>query len=106
LSQETERDLLLFLIRNPEATQKELSEYAEISPASVNWHMRRLSAQGLIESRREGPNVRYFVRGDHYEILMLVQSYHPMVWEKWAHRLADVLMEISQARAGDMDKDG
>jgi predicted transcriptional regulator len=105
LSQESERDLLLFLIRNPDATQKELSEYAEISPASVNWHMRRLSAQGLIETKHERSNVRYAVRGDSNEILTLLQSYHPMVWEKWAERLADVLMEISQNKPGVPESD-
>ena len=95
LSQETERDILLFLIQNPNATQKELSEYVEISPASINWHMRRLSNSGLVETRHDGTNVKYLVRGDHGEILSLLRSYHPMAWEKWADRLADVLLEIS-----------
>jgi DNA-binding MarR family transcriptional regulator len=104
LSQETERDLLLFLIQNPDATQKELSEYGKISPASINWHMRRLSSSGLVEATREGTNVRYFVRGSQPEILALLQSYHPMVWEKWADRLADALMEISEAEAGKMEE--
>jgi predicted transcriptional regulator len=62
LSQETERDLLLFLMQNPNATQKELSKYAKISPGSINWHMRRLSDSGLVEIKRDGLNVKYFVR--------------------------------------------
>jgi predicted transcriptional regulator len=98
LSQETERDILLYLIRNPEAIQKELSEYVGTSPASINWHMRRLSRTGLVETKRVGPNVRYFVRGDHREILALLQSYHPMIWERWADRLAEVLIDISESR--------
>jgi len=97
LSQETERDILLFLIQKPEATQKELSEYMDISPASVNWHIRRLSDSGLVDSRREGTNVRYSVRGGHGEILALLRSYHPMVWERWADRLADAILEISDS---------
>ena len=95
LSQETERDILLFLIQKPEATQKELAEYVDISPASVNWHVRRLSDACLVESRRYGTNVRYSVRGDRGEILALLRSYHPMVWERWADRLADAILEIS-----------
>lgn len=98
LSQETERDLLLFLIQNPDATQKELSEYAEISRGSINWHMRRLSDSGLVEATHAGSNVRYLVRGSHSEILALLRNYHPMVWEKWADRLAGVLTEISEVR--------
>ena len=95
LSQETERDILLFLIQKPEATQKELSEYLDISPASVNWHIRRLFDSGLVDSRRDGSNVRYSVRGSHSEIIALLRSYHPMVWERWADRLADAILELS-----------
>lgn len=98
LSQETERDVLLFLIQKTEVTQKELSEYMDISPASVNWHIRRLSDSGLVDSRREGTNVRYSVRGGHGEILALLRSYHPMVWERWADRLADAIMDISDTK--------
>ena len=96
LSQETERDILLFLIQNPNATQREVSDYAEISPASTNWHMNRLSEARLVEAKRDRPNVRYTVRGNHAEILALLRSYHPLVWERWADRLADVLLEISE----------
>lgn len=98
LSQETERDILLFLIQNPDATQKELSEYAAISPPSINWHMRRLSDSGLVGAKHDGSNVRYIVRGNHAEILALLRSYHPMVWERWADRLAGVLIDITEAR--------
>ena len=93
LIQETERDLLLFLMQNPNATQKELSGYAKVSPSSINWHMQRLSKTGLIETTREGPNVRYQVKVNRTEILVLLKNYHPAVWERWADRLADMLME-------------
>jgi predicted transcriptional regulator len=100
LSQETERDILLFLIQNPDATQKEVSEYAQISPASVNWHITRLSDSGLVGAKHDALNVRYFVRGNHAEIIALLRSYHPMVWERWADRLADVLLEMSETEGG------
>ena len=96
LSQETERDILLYLIQKPDSTQKEVSEYAEISPASVNWHVRRLVESGLVDSKHDGSHVRYVVRGNRGEILTLLRSYHPMIWEKWADRLADVLLDISE----------
>jgi predicted transcriptional regulator len=99
LSQETERDMLLFLIQKHEVTQKQLSEYMEISPGSINWHIRRLSDSGLVDSKREGTNVRYSVRGNHSEILALLRNYHPMVWERWADRLADAILEISDTGA-------
>ena len=91
LSQETERDLVLYLIKNPLASQKELSEFARISASSTNWHMGRLSRAGFVQPRREGGFVFYTVSGDLARILSLLRSYHPRVWERWAERLADLL---------------
>ena len=96
LSQETERDILLFLIQNPDATQKELSEYVKISPASINWHMRRLSDTGLVEAKRDRMNVRYLVRDDRAEILALLRSYHPAVWERWVDRLTNIISDMER----------
>ena len=96
LSQETDRDILLFLIQNPDATQKELSEYLKISAASINWHMRRLSDTGIVEVKRDRVNVRYLVRDDQAEILALLRSYHPAVWERWADRLANIISELER----------
>ena len=93
LAQETERDLLLFLLLNPNASQKELSEYARVSPSSIDWHMRRLSKSGLIETKHEGANVRYLVKVKRADILVLLKKYQPTVWERWADRLADILSE-------------
>ena len=91
LSQETERDLVLYLIKNPEATQKELSEFARISASSTNWHMKRLSKAGFVEARRNGGFVFYTVRGDPGRIILLLRSYHPRIWDRWAERLADLM---------------
>ena len=93
LAQETERDLLLFLMQNPKATQKELSTYARISPSSINWHMGRLTRAGLIETKHEGVSVRYRAMVSRSEVLALLKSYHPAIWERWADRLADLLSE-------------
>ena len=95
LSQETDRDILLFLIQNPDATQKELSQYVRISAASINWHMRKLSDTGLVEAKRDRMNIQYLVR-DRAEILALLRSYHPAVWERWADRLANVMLNMEQ----------
>jgi DNA-binding MarR family transcriptional regulator len=95
LSQETERDLLLYLIRNPDASQKQLSQYARISSGTTNWHMKRLSGSGLVSVRREGQFVRYRLELDPEEILKLLQSYHPSIWETFADRFADAIDEVA-----------
>ncbi len=91
LFQETERDLLLYLLKTPDATQKELSEFAHISASSTSWHMKRLVEAGLVKSRRQGSFVYYVAKGDPVKILTLLKSYHPRIWERWAGRLADLL---------------
>jgi len=91
LFQETERDLLLYLLKTPDATQKELSEFAHISASSTSWHMKRLVEAGLVKARRQGSFVYYTAKGDPVKILTLLKSYHPRIWERWAGRLADLL---------------
>ncbi len=95
LSQETERDMLLYLIQNPGSGQKELSEFARMSPATINWHMKRLIGSGLVEIKRQGQFVKYDVIGDSNEILNLVQNFHPTTWQKWVDRFANVISEVS-----------
>lgn len=94
LSQEPERDILLYIVQNPNSTQKALADYAGMSPSTINWHMKRLSDAGLVEIRREGQFVKYVVTADRVEILRILKDYHPTIWERWADRLADVLAEI------------
>lgn len=98
LSQESARDLLLHLVKNPNLTQKELCEYCRISAGTINWHMRRLKDSGLVSSTRDGQFVRYKAAVDSDEILNLLQSYHPSIWEKWADRFANVVDEISSSK--------
>ena len=92
LSQETERDIVLYLLKNPLATQKELSEFARISASSTSWHMKRLSEAGFVTARRERGFVFYAVTSDQARILALLRNYHPRIWERWAERLADLLV--------------
>jgi len=105
LSQETERDLVIYLVQNPSANQKELSEYAKISAGTVNWHMKRLIASGLVKVRREGQFVKYTVKCDKEEILKLVKVYHPSTWASWADRLANALSEMSPEAVNDKSKE-
>jgi predicted transcriptional regulator len=97
LSQETERDLLMFLLQSPECTQKELAAYARLSPSTINWHMKRMGEVGLVETKKEGQFVRYRVKADAEEVLKLLKGYHPAVWETWADRLADVVGDVSSS---------
>lgn len=91
LSQETERDILLYVIKHPNSNQKDISNFMQISPASTSWHMKRLSKTGLLWAKREGGSILYTVRGEPAKILNLLKSYHPAIWDKWAERLAELI---------------
>ncbi len=105
LSQETERDLLLYLIQNPGSGQKELSEFARMSPGTVNWHMKRLVGSKLVLVRHEAQFVKYEVIGDPTEIINLVRRYHPSSWQKWVDRFANAINEVSASSLGDEERD-
>src|SRR5579872_3245137 len=103
LSQETERDLLLYVIQHPNSTQKELSEYARLSPGTINWHMKRLISSGLVGMRHEGQFVKYSVSGEQVEIINLVRNYHPNTLETWVDRFMNVLDAVTQLSTEEED---
>lgn len=106
ISQETERDILLYLVDNSNVTQKEISEYARISASTVNWHMKRLIDSGIVNSRHEGLFVRYALKVNETAILTLLKAYHPRIWERLADRLADTLTEVSDAASVGKNRGG
>ena len=103
LTQESERDLLLYLLKNPNLSQKELCAFSKISAGTINWHMKRLADSGLVSIKRDGQFVRYKVAVNSDEIMKLLQSYHPTIWEKWADRVADAVDEISSSKGQELD---
>jgi len=96
LSQESERDLLMYMIQNPGTTQKELSQYSRLSPGTINWHMKRLTSIGLVSLKREGQYVRYSVSTDQEEILNLIRSYHPNTFQLWVDRFVNAIDAVTQ----------
>ncbi|MFI5420344.1 MAG: winged helix-turn-helix transcriptional regulator [Nitrososphaerales archaeon] len=99
LSQEVEREIILFIIQNPGATQKDIAGFANISPPTINWHMKKLISLGIVEEKHTGTFVKYWVKGDHGQIIAFIKSYHQNIWEKWASRLADLVTDSSGIEA-------
>ena len=95
ISQDAEREIILYLIQKPGSSQKELSGFLNRSPATTYWHITKLTDAGLIEVRREKEFVRYELTCDKSEILELIRNYHRRIWERWASRLADLLTDAS-----------
>jgi predicted transcriptional regulator len=95
LSQETPRKILLLLLQKPGASHGDVARFAKVSAPTVTWHMKRLIDEGLVEAHREGRNVKYYIIGSANDIEKVMKSYHPMFWERWADRFAEVWLDLS-----------
>lgn len=66
------RRLLLMVKENPGLTRGELETALHISGAGINWHMNRLSGDGILAVRKEGRNARYDLNPD---VLPFLEKY-------------------------------
>jgi predicted transcriptional regulator len=96
LSQETAREILMFIIEQGNPTHTEIAAKIVISPASVNWHIRRLIELDLITEEKDGKYKRYLLRGDSRPVIALLRSYYPTIWDKWSNRLAEMFLSLSR----------
>jgi DNA-binding MarR family transcriptional regulator len=97
LRQEVPRDIIVFLIENPGATQAELAKHQGFSPPTINWHMSRLIEIGLVSSHKEGKFLKYRIEGDIKDVTSILRRYYPSIWTKLSNRLADLFLDISAA---------
>ena len=95
LTQETAREILMFIIERVNPTHTDISAKIQISSASVNWHIRRLMEFGLIDEEKEGKYKRYRLRVDSKSIIALIKNYYPSIWDKWSGRLAEMFLSMS-----------
>ena len=106
LSQETARQILLFVIEQKNPTQTDIANTIGISAASVNWHIRRLIGFKLIYEIKDGRYKRYQLTGGSRDyskyIVDLLKNYYPSIWNSWSNRLAEMFLSLS--RAGDTNK--
>jgi predicted transcriptional regulator len=97
LRQEAPRDIIIFLIENPGATQADLAKHKGFSAPTINWHMSRLMEKGLVRSRKQGKFVNYYVEGNLKDITSILKRYYPSIWNRLSNRLADLFLDISSA---------
>jgi predicted transcriptional regulator len=97
LGQEVPRDIIMFLIENPGASQGEIANHKGFSAPTINWHMSRLIEIGLVISRKEGKFVNYYVEGNIKDITSFLKRYYPSIWSKWSDRLAELFLDLSTA---------
>jgi predicted transcriptional regulator len=97
LRQEAPRDIIIFLIENPGATQADVAKHKGFSAPTINWHMSRLIEIGLIRSHKQGKFLNYYIKADIKDITAILRRYYPSIWNKLSTRLADLFLDISAA---------
>jgi predicted transcriptional regulator len=96
LSQETARDILIFIIEQKNPTQTDIAERIGVSAASVSWHVSRLAELGVISEIKEGKYKRYHLNGDPRNLASLMKNYYPSLWDRWSNRLAEMFLSMSK----------
>ena len=103
LQQETPRELILYLVEKPGATQGEIADHIGFSSSTINWHMSNLIEIGLVSSQKDKQAVRYYIKGSVKDIIDLLKLYHPKIWNRLSSRLADLFLDLSVISSKDME---
>jgi predicted transcriptional regulator len=96
LSNETAREILMFIIEQKSPSQTEISKHIGISSASVSWQIKRLEASRIVDEIREGKFKRYKLHGDPGQVAALLKNYYPGIWDRWSNRLAEMFLSLSK----------
>ena len=96
LSQETSREILLYIINNQNVTSSDLIRKIDISGATVSWHIKRLLDFKLIYERKSGKFKKYELAADSKVILQAIKNFNPGFWDRWNDRLTDVVVSLSE----------
>jgi predicted transcriptional regulator len=106
LSQESPREILLFLSRKPGSCQTDVAKEIRCSSPTARWYLIRLETLGLIWSRRQGAEVRYYANTSVPELASLLRTYRPSIWDKYADRMADMMRTFEQEEEEEEDANG
>lgn len=94
ISQETAREILLYIIEKRNPNQSDLVERFGIAPPSVIWHIKRLIEFGLITENRSGKYKTYSLVADREVVITLVKDFKPGIWDRWSSRLTDTSLSF------------
>jgi predicted transcriptional regulator len=102
LQQKTPRIIVLYLIENSGASQKDIAQHTGFAAATISWHMSRLIEFGLVYSSRKGKFVKYYITGDIADVVILLKSYYPSIWDKLSDRLSELFLGITYATTSEI----
>ncbi len=96
LSNETARQILMFIVEQKYPSQTEISKHVGISSASVSWQIKRLQDSRIVDEIKEGKFKRYKLHSDSKQVIALLKNYYPGIWSRWSSRLAEMFLLLSQ----------
>ena len=95
LHQETQGEIILYLIEHPSATQSDIAMHIGITSPTVNAHMSRLIEMDLVKSFKDGRFVKYLIVGDIEDIINDLEFSYPSIWARLSNRLANLFLDLS-----------
>lgn len=98
LSNETAREILMFIVERKSPTQTEIGEHVGIAPPSVSWHIKHLEDSKIIDEIREGRFKRYRLRSDSRLVAAMLKNFYPNIWDRWSNRLAEMFLSMSSVK--------
>jgi len=99
LTHETARKILMVIIEQKSPTQTDIVNSVKISARSISWHVGRLVALKMITEIKDGKYKRYNLHeNDARNILRLLRSYYPNIWDKWSIRIVEMFLSLSISR--------
>lgn len=102
LTHETARKILMVIIEQKSPTQTDIGNSVKISARSISWHVGRLVALKIITEIKDGKYKRYNLHeNDAKNILRLLRSYYPNIWDKWSIRIIEMFLSLSISREGE-----
>jgi predicted transcriptional regulator len=96
LSNETAREIVMFIVEQNYPSQTEISKHVGISSASVSWQIKRLQDSRIVDEVKEGKFKRYKLHGDSKQVIAFLRNYYPDIWSRWSNRLAEMFLSLSQ----------
>lgn len=91
LSQESPREILIFLASHPGSSQTNVARKISCSSPTARWYLQRLESLGLLWSRRHGAELKYYANTSIPELASLLERYRQGIWNRYADRMADLM---------------
>lgn len=93
LRRRTSRWILMYLLENPDANNKDISRSAGLSPSTVSWHMNKLLEAGIVERRVEGRE-SYFRVKDPERIAGLIITYKESFLDRFVEGFVEAWEQV------------